>query len=693
MDIKEESSGPQMDYHLLFDINPQPMWVYLPESQVLGDVNQAALNQYGYEKAEFLSLPIQDLLAGHTVTEILDVVPLENKPEIVFTSGSYKHYKKTGEVMHMQLLSSSIHVGGQRAELVICTNVTGRETQWDALNEKYRDTQKIAQLGYWCRNMGDKIADWSEEMYAIFGRDPACFIPTDENLLECYHPDDRYLLDQYRFSELPESGYIEFTNRIITPHKEVKWVFQRLQLQIGTGGQVTGLKGIIQDITEKKRADQKFKAVFDNTTNAVVITDDQGVLIDHNQAALELFGYTSQQFREMSLNNLLNNPAERLYPRSWRRFLNGKIRAGTLDLQGKDGTAIRVSFNARPGILPGMNMCIFSDITQQFRQQQQLLASERRFKSLVQEGADLIAILDRDGTYLFASESHFKVTGHPSGYYLGKNAFDFTHPDERKPILALFSSLATNKQVKSGPFRMIDSEGNWKWLSAVATDLSGDPAIGGIVVNSKEITEDVLHLNELKLSNERFVIIMKASNEAIFDWNIKDDTVEWGVGFQDAFGYTLTAHYNHLLSENIYAEDLQAIQTQLADAIQNPDKQMLLSECRYHKANGEVIPVEYRIIFLRNDKGVAIRAIGSIRDLTKYKQSLLTIQMQNEMLRQISYEQSHVVRAPLARIMALIKLIQIYPSPENEKDELISYIYAAACELDQVIRVISDKAK
>src|SRR5690606_7911532 len=81
---------------------------------------------------------------------------------------------------------------------------------------------------------------------------------------------------------------------------------------------------------------------------------------------------------------------------------------------------------------------------------------------------------------------------------------------------------------------------------------------------------------------------------------------------------------------------------------------------------------------------------GNITDRIKYLERL---EVQNSKLREIAWAQSHVVRAPLARIMALIDMIKNYPELNEENEELLEFIFSSAVELDEVIRDISRKAE
>jgi PAS domain S-box-containing protein len=221
--------------------------------------------------------------------------------------------------------------------------------------------------------------------------------------------------------------------------------------------------------------------------------------------------------------------------------------------------------------------------------------------------------------------------------------------------------------------------------------MTQDTAVGGIVVCSRDITDSMLATQALKLSNDRFKMILKAANEAIFDWDILKDKVEWGMGFQDVYGYDLTVYNNHLWTENVFHEDQKQVMRDLERSMNDKNTDVLTSECRYNKADGTMALVEYRIIFMRNPDGEAIRALGSLRDITDYKQSLLTIQLQNKKLKEIAWAQSHIVRAPLARMMGLINLLKDFSNSEEEKNEILDHFLSSASEFDQIVRDISDK--
>ncbi|GGB89099.1 hypothetical protein GCM10011325_15770 [Dyadobacter sediminis] len=684
---------PATIYQDMFDLNPQPMWVYDLRTYRILEVNQAAIKNYGYSRSEFLELTIKDIRPVNDIPDLVKEVSKLRKGENFFSRGIWKHRKKNGELIDVEIQSRLFNINGRKAELILPLDITAKvaaEKEKSVWSEKLIDAQKIAKLGYWTRRLEEDISYWSVEMFEIYGRNPQTFVPTFENLISCFHPDDRYLLCEETFTSLEKGGYNDFEHRIITEKGEVKWVFQRIELLTDAGNEVVGIKGIIQDITEKRKADKKFKAVFDHTSDAILLGDDQGNCLDINEAAVKMFGYAKSELNNLTLFYLFRNEQEP--EESGKRLLQENISNQIVKLMRKDGTPILGNLNATRNIVTGVHLYCVKDITDQMEKKKQLIQSERRFKALVQEGADLISILDSNGRYKFAGESYYHVLGLHPDELIGKDAFQYIHPEDKSRLAGLFLKVRQQKRTKTNPYRFQDATGNYRWIVTTITNLSYDPAINGFVTNSRDITDTILKSNDLVLSNERYKLIQKAANEAIYDWDMETGKVEWGPGFQDIFGFDLTVYSNKSGYDYIYTDDKERFLAELKTAAANPGTEMLVSEFRFRKASGELALVEHRIIFLRNRQGLAIRAVGSLRDITDYRQNLLQIRLQNEKLKEIAWTQSHIVRAPLARLMGLVELLKTGACGDVSQKDILNHILESAQELDVVIKDITQKA-
>ena len=123
--------------------------------------------------------------------------------------------------------------------------------------------------------------------------------------------------------------------------------------------------------------------------------------------------------------------------------------------------------------------------------------SKRRFKSLVQNSSDLIAIIDEAGSYTYLSPAAKRILGVQPDEYIGTNGLKYIHEDDRDRLLDLFSNLNPQEQLKVEPYRVIDSEGNWRWLETTVTNMLDDPAIRGLVTNSRDVTKQRKHEQQI----------------------------------------------------------------------------------------------------------------------------------------------------------------------------------------------------
>lgn len=146
--------------------------------------------------------------------------------------------------------------------------------------------------------------------------------------------------------------------------------------------------------------------------------------------------------------------------------------------------------------------------------EEQLYRNEQRFKSLVQEGGDLIGILDLQGHYLYVSPT-VSLLGMTPGELSGQNALEFVHPDDGDRIKACFERVESEQRVPVEAFRFRDKQGAYRWIEAVLTNRLDDPAIGGIIVNSRDVTERIEKEEIIRQRTEEISKIFDYSRDII----------------------------------------------------------------------------------------------------------------------------------------------------------------------------------
>lgn len=130
----------------------------------------------------------------------------------------------------------------------------------------------------------------------------------------------------------------------------------------------------------------------------------------------------------------------------------------------------------------------------------ELKFSENKFKALVQDGFDLIAVLDEKANYKYVSPTAETVLGIEADKFIGTNAIEQIHPDDQERISEILANLASEERVEVAPFRFQNSEGSWQWIESTVTNLLENPAVKGFVANSQDVTEQIDYQKQLEES-------------------------------------------------------------------------------------------------------------------------------------------------------------------------------------------------
>src|SRR5438874_11750235 len=140
------------------------------------------------------------------------------------------------------------------------------------------------------------------------------------------------------------------------------------------------------------------------------------------------------------------------------------------------------------------------DVTDRHEAEEAMRVSEARFRSLVQRSYDVIAVCDPSGTVLYVTPSVELVLGYEPDDIVGTNGYDFAHPDDRHDLVDSLGRLLDGTSAQRAvEFRAVHKDGSLRWVELVPTNLVDDPAVGGIVLNVRDITERKRAEEELRL--------------------------------------------------------------------------------------------------------------------------------------------------------------------------------------------------
>jgi len=283
---------------------------------------------------------------------------------------------------------------------------------------------------------------------------------------------------------------------------------------------------LVTDITERRQAQeaQRFHTTLLAAANeSIVVTDREGCVTFVNSSAEKLYGWSSEEMIGRLFSDIL--PIEDTGGSdasvSMTDVRAGQTWSGEYRVQHSSGRRIPVlgSFTPVYGVAGELVAVIgvAADVTERVKAEAALEANERWFRSLIQHSSDIILVIDAQGVLRYASPSGLSVLGYASIDLIGRTLAEFVHPED---LLANSSAIAETTARELGGasevvrYRFRHASGEWRWLETIGTNLLKDAAVRGIVINGRDVSENVHITRALKTLRRANEVVMRADSEA-----------------------------------------------------------------------------------------------------------------------------------------------------------------------------------
>jgi PAS domain S-box-containing protein len=229
-------------------------------------------------------------------------------------------------------------------------DITERKIAEQQLTEKsflLSESQRIGHIGTWSYEFSNNQIQWSDETYRIYGVSPHTFVPTSESFFNLVHPDDRAKMQELvracQFGEKPEE--LEF--RIVRTDGSIRTLSGRGELLSGNDSAPARMVGTVQDITERKQAEEKqarLVALLEATPDLVGIANADGLPLFINKAGRRAFGIKDDE--DLSKIHILDFRPEWAIPiiqEAFQEAIRLGVWTGETVLLNRDGHEIPVS--------------------------------------------------------------------------------------------------------------------------------------------------------------------------------------------------------------------------------------------------------------------------------------------------------------------------------------------------------------
>lgn len=362
-------------------------------------------------------------------------------------------------------------------------------------------------------------------------------------------------------------------------------------------------------------------------------------------------------------------------------------------------TWVRVKTNEEGRPVKILGTCL--DITESKKTEERLVASEQRLRHILNSQTNYVIRMDLDFKYTYTNKKFFDDFAlDKEDSLLGLNSLRTVREDQKQEVTeAINECIAHPNTVFAMELEKVTAGGENKstfWHFICLTDSDGKPyevqGIGIDISDRKKAEQDREAKSlELKESEKRYSDLFHLSPQPMYLFDTDSlSFLDVNTAAIEQYGYSRDEFLSMTIKEIRPKEEIAKLLKELAKAKENNVDFYRAIYTHLTKA-GEVIHVDlHSNLIPYKERRVRLVLASNITDRIEY---LKTLEIQNKKLTEIAWAQSHVVRAPLARIMALIDLIKNYPELNEENEELLGYIFTSAVELDEVIKDISRKAE
>jgi PAS domain S-box-containing protein len=420
-------------------------------------------------------------------------------------------------------------------------------------------------------------------------------------------------------NEQGETTALIFIIRDITKHKLLEDDLKKLN---------EGLEEKVLERTEEiYKNEKRFRALVENNYDIISLLDESFKIIYRGPSATRILGWSNDEMMDSDIfknihpddrkatehiiRESMANPRKPMNVLFRRLHKDGHYVSleGTVTNMQHDENVKAIVFN-------------FRDVTERIEENKKLLASEARYRRLFEAAKDGILILNSD-TGIIEDVNPFLMImlGYSHAEFLGKHLWE----------IGLFKDIIENKSAfqdlkKKGysrydnlPLQTKDHRIAWVEFVSNIYDVNGTMVVQ---CNIRDIADRKKAAEEIKKSNERFEMVVSATNDVIWDWDIGTNKFWWNENYYSHFGYDKKNTVLDVSSwqDGMHPDDKKRVLSGIHASLEN-HQSFWTDEYRFLKADRTVVFVLDCGYILYTEKGEPSRMVGAMLDITERKKA------------------------------------------------------------------------
>ncbi|MCW3107626.1 MAG: domain S-box protein, partial [Segetibacter sp.] len=509
-----------------------------------------------------------------------------------------------------------------------------------------------------------RVRDKTEELVSIFDRITDGFIAVDHNWNftyvnkeagRIYSKDPNKIIGKNLWEEFPEvinHPFYDAFHKAMNEQKAVQVNDYYASLNKWLEGSIypsaNGITVYFRDVTHTKKSELalkeselRYRTLVETANEGIWQVDENNITTYANDYLASLLGYTKEQMIGRNAFDFISDANKEKVLRNLEERKKGNSSQYELTFVNSKQQTLKTLIQSTPLYKEGKyagSISMLLDITKRKQAEEQLTANERRFKALIENSSDGIALISAEGTLLYNSPSGEKITGYKNEEIIGTDRFNYIHPDDREKIKDSLKEIFENPDVVSKiELRYLVKDASYKWLEGSYSNLLNDPSVNAIIVNYRDITERKNAEKQLQKNEEQLSLIYNSTILGMWLMNVEDanqfrfETIN--NAYTNITGKAKEQVIGHLLEEVIPAKNIVQVKAKYMEAVQTGQVVSFFTKALFKI--GE-ITAEIKIIPIKNEEGKVVQLLGTGNNVTEQKKARKELLQMNVQLRELA---------------------------------------------------------